>query len=154
MKKQLISLSFLVALLACGPADKTTADTSGAASLEKAEKAVFAVHDEAMPRIDEVMKLKKALNGKLTALDTIPALTPAQILRADEQKAQMRQLVTRLTQADSLMMDWMANYNGDTLKKLPEAEALRYLTDQQQRITHAKNKINQSIDQAKTYLRQ
>ena len=34
------------------------------------------------------------------------------------------------------------------------ADALRYLTEQKQLINNAKTKINQSIEQAQTYLRQ
>ncbi len=158
MKNIVFSLALLLTVWACGPAEKKAEAaveqaTGTEASVEQAEKAVFAVHDEAMPRIDEVMKLKKALNGQLVALDSVAATAnPTQALRADEQKAQVRQLVTRLTEADSLMMDWMANYNGDTLKKIPQAEAIRYLNDQKQRITDAKNKIDQSISQANAYL--
>ena len=122
-------------------------------SIDKAEQDVMAVHDEVMPRIDNIMKLKKELNGKLTALDSMQG-TPGETVRIDEQKAQVRQLVRHLTEADSLMMDWMSRYNGDTLKKLTEADALRYLAQQKQLINNAKTKINQSIGQSQAYLKQ
>ncbi len=63
-------------------------------------------------------------------------------------------LVRRLTEADSLMMGWMSHYKGDTLKKLSESDALRYLDEQKQQINNAKAKINQSIEQAQAYLNQ
>ncbi|MEZ0486493.1 viral A-type inclusion protein [Fibrella aquatica] len=159
MRKIGIALGLAVVLTACGTKEKTgheghdMAMTEAGTTVEKAEKDVFAVHDEVMPSIDDVMKLKKELNGKLTALDSMQG-TPTETVRIDEQKAQVRQLVRRLTEADSLMMDWMGNYKGDTLKKLPEADALRYLAEQKQLINNAKAKINQSIEQAQTYLKQ
>ncbi|MBO0949095.1 viral A-type inclusion protein [Fibrella forsythiae] len=159
MKNVFIAIGLVLALTACGAKEKTgheghdMAMAEDGTPIDKAEKEVLAVHDEVMPRIDNVMKLKKELNGKLTALDSIQG-TPTETVRIDEQKAQLRQLVRHLTEADSLMMDWMGQYHGDTLKKLPEADALRYLAEQKQLINNAKAKINQSIQQAQTYLKQ
>ena len=50
------------------------------------------------------------------------------------------------------MMDWMAQYNGDTLEKLPSDEALRYLNAQKDQITDVKTKVNSSIEQARQFL--
>lgn len=159
MKYAVVTIGLVVALAACGTNEKsgheghdmTTAKAG--TSIDKAEQDMMAVHDEVMPRIDNIMKLKKELNGKLTALDSMQG-TPGETVRIDEQKAQVRQLVRHLTEADSLMMDWMSRYNGDTLKKLTEADALRYLAQQKQLINNAKTKINQSIGQSQAYLKQ
>ncbi|RYF73149.1 MAG: viral A-type inclusion protein [Cytophagaceae bacterium] len=159
MRNIVIAIGLVLALTACGTKEKSgheghdMAMSEDGTPIDKAEKEVLEVHDEVMPRIDNVMKLKKELNGKLTALDSMQG-TPTETVRIDEQKAQVRQLVRHLTEADSLMMDWMGQYNGDTLKKLPEADALRYLAEQKQLINNAKAKINQSIQQAQTYLKQ
>ncbi len=159
MKTKLPIIGLVVALTACGTNEKSgheghdMATADAGTPVEKAEKQVLDMHDEVMPRIDDIMKLKKELNGKLTALDSMQG-TPTETVRVDEQKAQVRQLVRHLTEADSLMMSWMSLYKGDTLKKLPEADALRYLAGQKQLIDNAKSKINQSIEQAQTYLKQ
>ena len=159
MTKLLYVFGVSLTLAACGGNETKgheghdMATTETGTSVEKAEKDLFAVHDEVMPRNDDIMKLKKELNGKLAALDSMQG-TPTETVRADEQKAQMRRLVSRLTEADSLMMNWMANYQSDTLKKLPEADGLRYLAEQKGLIDNAKTKINQSIGQAKSYLHQ
>lgn len=153
------TIALALALTACGTKEKSGHEghnmtmTDEGTPIDKAEKEVFDVHDEVMPRIDNIMKLKKNLNGKLTALDSMQG-TPTETVRIDEQKAQVRQLVRHLTEADSLMRNWMYRYNGDTLKKLPQADALRYLAEQKQLINNAKAKINQSIQQAETYLKQ
>lgn len=159
MKYAVVTIGLVVALAACGTNEKSGHESrdmttaKAGTSIDKAEQDVMAVHDEVMPRIDNIMKLKKELNGKLTALDSMQG-TPGETVRIDEQKAQVRQLVRHLTEADSLMMDWMSRYNGDTLKKLTEADALRYLAQQKQLINNAKTKINQSIGQSQAYLKQ
>lgn len=159
MKYIIPAIALALALTACGTKEKTGHEghdmsmSEASTPIDKAEKEVFAIHDEVMPSIDDIMKLKKELNGKLSALDSMQG-TPSETVRVDEQKAQVRQLVRHLTEADSLMMNWMGRYNGDTLKKLPEADALRYLAEQKQLINDAKAKINQSIGQAQTYLKQ
>ncbi|MEZ0539847.1 viral A-type inclusion protein [Fibrella arboris] len=159
MKQVILITSLIATLMACGTKEKSGHEGHDMAMDEantpigKAEKEVMDAHDEVMPRIDNIMKLKKELNGKLTALDSMQG-TPTETVRVDEQKAQVRLLVRRLTEADSSMMSWMDQYNGDTLKKLPEADALRYLAEQKKLINDAKSKINQSIKQAQTYLKQ
>lgn len=161
MKNIFPTVGLMLALSACGSKDKSAheghnmamTDTGAGTSVDKAEKEVFTIHDDVMPRMDDVMLLKKQLNGRLSALDSMQG-TPTETVRVDEQKAQVRQLVSRLTESNSLMMDWMSSYNSDTLKKLPEADALRYLAEQKQLINNAKSKINQSIGQAQAYLKQ
>ena len=159
MRRILPTIGLVLALTACGTTEKSGHEGHDMAMDEtdtpvsKAQQEVFAVHDEVMPRIGDIMKLKKELNGKMAALDSIKG-TPTETVRVDEQKAQVRQLVRRLTEADNMMMDWMDRYNGDTLKKLSEPNALRYLDEQKQLINNAKSKINQSIEQAQTYLKQ
>ncbi|XWW44650.1 viral A-type inclusion protein [Fibrella sp. USSR17] len=159
MKHLVLTISLAMALAACGSKEKSgheghnMAMTEAVTPVDKAQKEVLALHDEVMPRIDDIMKLKKELNGKLTALDSMRG-TPTETVRIDEQKAQVRQLVRHLIEADRLMMDWMDQYKGDTLKKLPEADALRYLAEQKQLINNAKAKIDQSIAQSQNYLKQ
>lgn len=155
MKNFLYTTAIALSILACGPA-KTTDDTTTktkSSPIDKAETAVMAVHDEVMPQVETMMKLKKQVNIRVAKLDSLDG-TPAEKIRADEEQAQGRLIVRRLTEADSLMFGWMNQYNGDTLKKLPEAEALRYLDGQQKKVDDVKARINQSIEQARTYLKQ
>lgn len=142
-------------MMACGPSESDKKEGSEpSASVEQLEKEVFAIHDEVMPRISDIMKLKKGLTGKLATLDSLQRVSPSEAVRLDEQKEQGRLLSRRLTEADSLMMDWMHRYNGDTLKALPEADAVRYLTSQKEIINDVKKKINQSVGDAQAYLNQ
>lgn len=157
MKRTHYPIALALLVLACGPSDSAHHDHEGGAqtaSVEQLEKDVFAVHDEVMPRISEIMKLKKDLTAKLVTLDSMQQASPSGTVRLNEQKAQGRLIARRLTVADSLMMDWMHRYNGDTLKALPEADAVRYLNGQKESINDVKAKINQSISDARSYLKQ
>lgn len=122
-------------------------------AVKQAENDVFALHDKVMPKIDDVMKLRKQLNQRIVSLDSATATGSAVgTLRTDEEKEQARLLSRNLTNADSLMMDWMSHYNGDTLAKLPPDDALRYLSNQKDKITDVQTKLSTSIDQARQFL--
>lgn len=144
MNKILLSLVFTTAFWSC----KSDEDT-----VSQAEKGVFAIHDEIMPKIDDIMKLKKQLKLRITTLDSLKASgSAAATLRVDEEKEQATRLSRDLTVADSLMMDWMGSYNSDTLAKLPSEEALNYLAAQKDQITDVKTKVNTSIEQSRQFL--
>ena len=122
-------------------------------AVKKAENEVFTIHDKVMPKIDDVMKLRKRLNQRIVMLDSASVSgSAAGTLRTDEEKEQARLLSRNLTDADSLMMGWMSHYNGDTLTKLSPDDALRYLSDQKDQITNVQTKLNTSIDQARQFL--
>lgn len=124
-------------------------------AVKTAEAEVFKIHDEVMPRIDDVMKLRKQLSQRIAATDSTLAgdkNTPSESLRTDEDKEQATRLNRRLAQADSLMMDWMSNYKGDTLALLKPEQAIQYLEAEKQKITDVQQKITSSIADAKQFL--
>lgn len=126
---------------------------SGEEAVKKTENEVFAIHDEVMPKIDDIMKLKKQLKQRIALLDSLKATGSATAaVRTDEEKEQASRLSRNLIVADSLMIDWMSRYNGDTLAKLSSDDALRYLGAQKDQIIDVKTKVNASIEQAKQYL--
>ena len=121
--------------------------------VKEAENDVFTIHDEVMPKIDDIMKLRKQLKVRITSLDSLKTSgSAAATLRTDEEKEQASRLHRNLDVADSLMMDWMGGYNGDTLTKLSSDEALRYLDGQRNQIIDVKTKVNTSIEQARQFL--
>ncbi|WP_460907151.1 viral A-type inclusion protein [Spirosoma areae] len=126
---------------------------SGQDALKEAENEVFAIHDKVMPRMSDVMKLKKQLAQRIVTLDSLRASGPSTAtIRVEEEKEQAHRLRRNLTIADSLMSDWMYRYNGDTLAKLSAEDALRYLADQKDKVTDVQTKFNTSIEQAKQFL--
>ena len=144
MNRIFLSLVFAYAFWSC------KSDTD---SVSQAEKDVFAIHDEIMPKMDDMMKLKKQLKQRVTTLDSLKASgSAAATLRTDEEKEQATRLNRDLTVADSLMMNWMGGYKSDTLTKVSSEEALKYLAAQKDQITDVKTKVNTSIDQARQFL--
>lgn len=106
------------------------------------EKQVLATHDSIMPTMSELMKLKKAVAEK-------KATQPS-----GRMKEQGMTVSRSLTEADERMMNWMNEYNGDTLSKLDEAKALSYLRGQQVRVLQVRDKMRRSIADARAYLGQ
>jgi hypothetical protein len=99
----------------------------------------MAVHDSAMNDMSNVMRLRKAVDQKLTT-----ATGP------DKEKG--TDIRNRLQQADDQMMDWMHGYNGDTLGKLDQAKALDYLKAEQQKVLRVQDLMKKSITDAKAYV--
>jgi hypothetical protein len=69
---------------------------------------VLAVHDEVMPKIDDIMKLKKQLKQRIALLDSLKTTGSATAaVRTDEEREQASRLSSNLIVADSLMWHWM-----------------------------------------------
>jgi hypothetical protein len=122
-------------------------------AVKEAENDVFAIHDKLMPKMDDIMKMRKQLKQRITSLDSLKESGSATAtVRVDEEREQAIRLRRDLDVADSLMMNWMDQYNGDTLQKLSSNEALRYLSAQKDQINDVNSKIKTSLDQAGQFL--
>lgn len=131
MKRLFAFLLLAISTLAC----QTNADTEAVAKLEAD---VMAVHDEVMPKMEQIMNLQADLK-KRTDADSSTRATAERLGRA-------------LTEADNAMSDWMAEYKTDAVKTLSPAEARTYLEGEKRKIEEVKAKTNQSIDEAKAFL--
>lgn len=125
---------------------KTQATTADAVS--DLEKTVLAVHDSAMADMSTLIQLQKAVKQKLNA--TASQLPAAEVTR---QQAQGLAVTSALAKADEAMMGWMHGYNGDTLGKLDQEQAMRYLKDQQQKVNVMRALMVESMRSAKAYLK-
>lgn len=131
MKRLFAFLLIATSTLAC----QSNADTEAVAKLEAD---VMAVHDEVMPKMEQIMNLQADLK-KRTETDSITRATADSLGRA-------------LNEADKAMSDWMAEYKTDAVKTLPPAEARTYLEGEKRKIEAVKEKTNRSIDAAKAFL--
>lgn len=99
---------------------------------------VMDIHDEVMPKTDEIYKLKKDLQDKI-------AKSPDMV--ADKKK-QLDQIIHELDSADDSMMDWMHKFNP-----LPDSanqeKAREYLENEMEKIKKVRELINGSIEKAK-----
>lgn len=112
---------------------------------EALAKEVIGIHDEVMPRMGELVKLRKQVKEKLnvwTADSTVDHSAHIQ---------QATQVVADLDAADKAMMDWMHEYNGG--QGLYEHELIMtYLNDEKVKITAVKEHMNSAMDEAQNFL--
>lgn len=109
---------------------------------------VMVVHDEVMPRSGELMDLKEQISHQIDSLSKL-SLPSASLKSRQEEGIAINK---SLSEADSLMEDWMHQYNADTLNGMDAAQAKVYLDKELAKITVVKEKINSGITEAKKFL--
>ncbi len=90
------------------------------------------VHDEVMPKMDDIMKKKKEFQDKL-------ATKPADSL-------ELQQKIARLDSADHMMMDWMHQFNPPDEKTTPDEQTEKYLEDQLVKVNDMKAYVLKAIN--------
>ncbi len=105
--------------------------------VEKLDKQIMDTHDEVMPKMGEVLKLRKQIQAKLDSCAN-PACTDT-----------LNKLSYALTKADADMMKWMRAYR----KPGNHDSALVYLEGQWKAINVVKTQILGSIVHAEAYLK-
>jgi hypothetical protein len=140
------NLFFLLTAFAFSACDQ------GADQVAALEKEVLGIHDEVMPRMGEIMALKKGLSQKIAQLDSLQQEGASSTTLAQERQ-QALDLTTQLIRADSLMMGWMYEYKGDSAKALPAGEALEYFRLEKDKIVHVQEVTTNSIQEAREFLK-
>ncbi|MEI7585297.1 viral A-type inclusion protein [Runella sp.] len=134
MRKLIVSAITMAILGSCGQ-DK--------AAVEQAEKEVFVIHDEVMPKIGQLMEYKEALSKEITSLDSLLKIKSIDSLQ--KRKEEALALSSSLQDADKGMMDWMHDYNGDSLKTLSGDEALKAMNAEKAKIGAVRDKMLESM---------
>jgi hypothetical protein len=144
----LLGISSFFFLTACnneGQADKaadTEKEKQEQVSQDKwdvAYKEVMGIHDEVMPRMGEINRLKRTIQEKLET---------GQGKMGTELEKTMNTAVAKLEAADSLMMAWMATFNDGykkVKKKAQDQEVMEYLEKEKEKITIVKDRMLESI---------
>lgn len=144
MKIKGISL-FLIALA-------LTACNRDADKVNELESEVMGIHDEVMPKMDDIMSLKRNIGTKIAQLDSLQQEGVSSTTLA-EQRLKALELNNRLSRADSLMMEWMYAYRGDSAKALPAGEAMEYFRIEKDKIVHVQELTMKSIQDAREFLK-
>ena len=129
MKKILLPILMLPFVFACSKSEDKQ---------KKMIEEVMAVHDEVMPKMDEIMTLK----GQL---DSVAKVSP------DSLKA--KDLYVALDSADVQMMNWMEKYNPEEVKGKSEEVVVKYYEEEKNKIVKVKELTNASIEEAKAFLK-
>lgn len=100
---------------------------------------VMSIHDDVMPKADDIYQLKKELQEKIKSTDL-----------TTEKKKEFEQAIHELDSADHSMMNWMHKF-----KYFPEADTINieanreYLEDELEKIKNVRELILNSIQKAK-----
>lgn len=132
----------LFAMAACGKSGEHDHSHDDGASEEGPNQALYDqvmdVHDEVMPKMDEIMKLKRELQDKI-------ANSPDMVL---ERKEQLEKVISNLDSASASMMNWMHEFNP-LPDSVDQERAREYLESEMERIRKVKVLTLESIDKAK-----
>lgn len=123
------------------------------AQVETLEKEVMMIHDAVMPKMGELVVLEGSISKKITQLDSLLQITPNDTTFQQSLK-QSLQLASKLRKADEDMMNWMHEYKGDSLKKLPAPQAIQAFTQEKITIEQVSDDMLKSIEQAQNFIKQ
>lgn len=112
---------------------------------------VMAIHDEVMPKMDDVMALKSQAKRRIEQLDSLAKA--GNKLENTEKKQRLDSLVVELGQADDAMMNWMHDFDAD-MKGKNEDQKLEYLKSEKVKIALVKEKMLGGITKAQAELKE
>ena len=98
---------------------------------------VMDIHDEVMPRMDDIERLKRELKEEITN-------TPDMVA---ERKVELEQVISNLDSAGTAMMDWMHKFNP-LPDSVDQEEAREYLENEMEKIKKVRDQMNESIEKA------
>lgn len=142
MKNIILTLAVAILLFGCNKDKEKIAEL---------ETEVLTLHDEVMPKLEEIMTLKSKLSKKIISMDSLQNEGISGNNLA-ENRMKAVDLNQRLNESDKLMMDWMHAYNGDSAKKLKPQQSLLYFENEKKKMIHVKEFTLKSIQEAKSYL--
>jgi hypothetical protein len=125
--------------------------SSNKEKVHELEGEVLTMHDEVMPKMDEIMSLKMRLSKKIVALDSLQneGISGNNVA---EERSKAADLNQKLNESDRLMMGWMNEYRGDSAKNLSAEEAIVYFENEKKKIEEVKLVTLKSINDAKSFL--
>jgi hypothetical protein len=96
---------------------------------------VMKVHDEVMPKMNDIYKAKQELNAQLTNA-------------SEEKKKEIQGALVKLDSASESMMEWMHNFNPIP-DSVGEEKAREYLETEMEKIKKVKEDVNEALEQVK-----
>lgn len=133
----------LFALAACGKSGEHEHGNHDSAMDDSPNQALYDqvmdVHDEVMPKMDDIMKLKRKLQDEI-------ANTPDMVV---ERKEQLEKVIANLDSASNAMMTWMHEFNP-LPDSVDQEKAREYLESEMERIRKVKTFMLESIEKAQS----
>lgn len=141
--KSLPKILFILLLTACGKSGEHTRNDQeegamdGDSPNEALYNQVMDVHDEVMPKREDIYKLKKNLMEQI-------ANTPDMVV---ERKQQLEQIISNLDSASNVMMEWMHKFNP-LPDSVDQEKAREYLESEMENVKKMRTLMNESIEKA------
>lgn len=133
-------------LLSCGCGQKSREDHDDNENTTEIEETggnqalydeVMKIHDEVMPKMDDIFKAKEELRSKLAETNIV-----------DAKKQEIEASIAKLDSADQIMRDWMHNFNPPP-DSLGEEHARAYLETEMEKIKKVREELNEAVEKAK-----
>jgi hypothetical protein len=142
---KLLAICFGVALLSCEKKsnehdhnhDATEQDVVATSGNQELYNEVMKVHDEVMPKMDDIRQLKNQIKDRL---EKSPNLSKAERLKLDA-------MLAKLDSAGDGMMVWMREFRPIP-DSLGEEKAREYLENEMERVKRVRENINQALKEA------
>ncbi len=136
------SLLVIVCVLACSCGQKSQdhsahnhGDTTESEGNQALYDEVMKVHDEVMPKMNDIYKLKEELKNKISS-------TPEMVA---EKKKEIEETISKLDSASEGMMIWMRNFNP-LPDSLGEEQAREYLENEMEKVKKVKDDILEALE--------
>ena len=111
---------------------------------EAEKNKIFDVHDEVMPKMGELMNLKRKVMEKAGEMES-------------EQTNELRDLAKELDDASESMMSWMRDWSKNSAEYLNmkngAEEQKAYLANEMKKVEEVKKSINDALAKAKAALK-
>jgi hypothetical protein len=141
MKSLLIAFFFLV-LVSCGKTTDHSGHDSGEAVSDNPNQALYDevidIHDEVMPKMEDIYGLKKTLEEKVA---NTPDLTA-------EKKAEIEKVIASLDSANDAMMNWMHHFVPQP-DSADREKAREYYETEMESIKKVRDITNETLAKAK-----
>lgn len=148
MKSTLATITCVAALLLGGCGQKShdhegqdhdhAGEPVAADGNEALYQEVMKVHDEVMPKMDDIFRLKEDLKNKIASAPDL----------AEEKKKEIENKIAELDSASENMMVWMRKFNP-----LPDSlgaeKAREYLENEMEKVKKVREDVLSSIEKAK-----
>ena len=131
----------------------TSCSTSQENNYSAIDSEILEIHDEVMPKLEDINQYSEEIRSKINQLDSLQQEGVSSSTFA-EQRLRATDILKKLQVADSLMWDWMRNYEADSAKALPkEEDIVRYFENEKAKILDVKEKTESSLLEAQEFLK-
>lgn len=114
-------------------------------TIQKQTKQIMAIHDEVMPKMDELHSLIKQMDLMMVSLNEDTSAI------ASQSRKEIESIIDVLNQADKEMMEWMRNWKFPK-DNAPSDETLAYLRDQKTSVNRMALNMKDALTKAHTYI--